>query len=270
MGKYVAWAISFLGIIFLIIIATRIIAISTGEHQAQAKFWQDPYVSGFAVLLFGMIGTAFYSLRKGFSIPLPGLHEGNLVAYEGWPSLTTSEFLNRFQHDGTFNKNKEDCIEAKGSGTRDRSEAFLKTPLKHTFSASVQIKPDPNKKGTHWRAGLFIFSGDNEVLCLHIDCYNMIAAYFNKLQRVLYVPANKNLQSLWSTLTVYVSEESSFSNQSGSMTYHMYGCLDQHCFYLGILPVQFPLRLSVQAWSDTHKDHDVFFKSVSISEQLSV
>lgn len=268
-GKLAASITVFLLLVAIVAAALLIDTISKDVKNPSAKFWQDQYVAGYLILLLGTAATTAFGLRKGFSILVPGFHQGNILVYEGWPALTTSEFLNRFQHDGTF-KDEEDFIEAKGNGTIDRSEAFLKTPLKHSFSASVQVRSNPNKKSTHWRAGLFIFSGQSEVLCLHIDCFNMIAAYFNTSRRVLYVPANKDLQSFWSTLTVYVSEESSFGDQLGSKTYHIYGCLDQHCFYLGTMPLQFPLRLSVQAWSDTYKDHDVLFKSVSISEQLSV
>lgn len=175
--------------------------------------------------------------------------------------------MNRFEHDGTFTRGREDVIEAKGSGTRERSIATLKTPLQHTFSASVQVKPA--SKHSHWRAGILIFDGNTEILCLHIDCYNMIAAYLNTNQRVLYVPANKDLQSFWSTLTIYISEQKVLGQQLLPPTYNLYGCLDQQCFYLANILPRFPLRLSIQAWSDNYKDHDVLIRAISVSEQLS-
>ena len=245
----------------------RIIAISFNDSQPQSKFWQNNYISGIVVSLLFLIAGLF-KLWNGFSVLIPGLHAGNAFTYEGWPLLTNIEFLDRFDQDGAFKKN-ENFIEVRGGGTRDRNIASLKAPIKQAFSASAQIKPCQNKQKSHWRAGLVVSNGSKEILCFHIDYLNMIAAYLNTNERVFYAPANKDLQKTWSTLTIYVSEEQIPYNQHSPWTHRLYGCLDQQCFYLGSVLLTFPVKFSIQAWSDASKDHDVLIKSVSISEPLA-
>jgi len=148
-----------------------------------------------------------------------------------------------------------------GSGDTSKSKVTFGSPIDEQFSIFACVRPIRKNATEHyWRAG-FSITGPmgHELACCHLDHHNLIVGKIHG-NEALTVVAPTQLNHNWSRIGITMCRCETPNE------YRLNMHLDDNTFIVGSIPLGFsPWTLSLDAWSDNYRHHNVLFRDISFT-----
>jgi hypothetical protein len=198
-------------------------------------------------------------LFKGFPVPWISLRDHRKI-------IPKSALLQKFETDAQASLLIEDGFKVISDGSMDRSRIVYRNDVSNRFTFFADFHPIRKRsEGAYWRAGLSVRRKtgtlqENEVICIHLDNQNLVVGYLNRVV-ALSAAVPIQINERWSRLEISTSIQGS----SPPHAIRVFAHSDDFSYILGEIPVEFPLKVSIEIWSDEHRSHHVLVKDISFT-----